>query len=121
MVLVAVVGASGMLAAWMRPLTALAPASTAAVPRSPRREIMWLSFELVPARFSGRFRHGFRSVPAAARHPASGNRSLQVGGREPEVALGLDRRDRRRDALARLRQQREHVDQHGVVTKQRFV
>jgi hypothetical protein len=27
----------------------------------------------------------------------------------------------RRNALARLRQQREHVDQHRVVAKQRFV
>jgi hypothetical protein len=43
MVLVVVVGASGMLAAWTRPLTALAPASTAAVPRKPLREIMVLS------------------------------------------------------------------------------
>jgi hypothetical protein len=43
MVLVVVVGASGMLAAWTRPLTALALASTAAVPRKPLRDIIVLS------------------------------------------------------------------------------
>jgi hypothetical protein len=43
MVVVLVVGASGMLAACTRPLTALALASTAAVPRKPLREIMLFS------------------------------------------------------------------------------
>src|SRR6516165_12485676 len=40
MVLVLVLGASGMPAACARPLTAVALASTAAVPRKPLREIM---------------------------------------------------------------------------------
>src|SRR5262249_39000123 len=40
MVVVLVLGASGMLAACTRPLTAVALASTAAVPRKPLREIM---------------------------------------------------------------------------------
>src|SRR5262249_7681494 len=40
MVVVVVLGASGMLAACMRPLTAVALASTAAVPKKPLREIM---------------------------------------------------------------------------------
>jgi hypothetical protein len=40
MVLVVVVGASGILAAWARPLTRLAPASTAADPTNPLRDIM---------------------------------------------------------------------------------
>src|SRR5205823_9470402 len=40
MVVVLVLGASGTLAACTRPLTAVALASTAAVPRKPLREIM---------------------------------------------------------------------------------
>ena len=43
MVVVLVLGASGMLAACTRPLTAVALASTAAVPRKPLREIMVFS------------------------------------------------------------------------------
>jgi hypothetical protein len=45
MVVVRVVGASGTLAACTRPLTAVALASTAAVPRNPLREIMCFSFK----------------------------------------------------------------------------
>src|SRR5262245_7189494 len=120
MVLVLVVGASGTLAAWTRPLTAVALASTAAVPRKPLREIMWFLLSM-PARLAGRCRHGACSFAAVARPAAAGHRRLEVHAREPEVALRLDRCDRRGDALARLRQQREHVDQHRVVAKQCFV
>jgi hypothetical protein len=43
MVALALVGASGMAAACSRPLTALAPASAAAVPKNPLREYMTVS------------------------------------------------------------------------------
>jgi hypothetical protein len=52
MAAVLVLGASGMPAAWTRPLTAVALTSTAAVPRKPLREIMssFSSFRRVPAK-----------------------------------------------------------------------
>jgi hypothetical protein len=50
MVVDLVLGASGMLAASTRPLTALAPASTAAEPRKPLREIMSFSCLSIPSR-----------------------------------------------------------------------
>ena len=51
-------------------------------------------------------RGGFRSGTAAD------DGDGQLGLREPERALGLDCGAERRDALARLLQQREHVDLH---------
>src|SRR5262245_61321802 len=119
MVVVLVLAASGMLAACTRPLTAAALASTAAVPRKPLREIMIVS--LTWAGVAGGYRHGVCSFLLIARPAAAGDHRLEVHRCQPEVALGLDRRDRCRNALARLRQQREHVDQHRVVAKQRFV
>src|SRR5215471_6062651 len=120
MVVVLVLGASGMLAACTRPLTALAVASTAAVPRKPLREIMGSSLSL-PARLAGRCGHGVCSFVPVARPASAGDRRLEVHGCQPEVALRLDRRDRRRNALSRLRKQRKYVDEHRIVAKQRFV
>src|SRR5262245_4593642 len=122
MVLVVVVGASGMLAACTRPLTALALASTAAEPRKPLRDNMLLSFfkPSVLAGFTGRLRHGAGSFAPPTR-AAARDGSLEVGGREPEPAPGVDCRHGCGDALACFRQQREHVDLHRVVAKQRFV
>ena len=57
--------------------------------------------------------------PAAALPPITAAARSVVG--EPEIALGFDRGDGGGDALARLGQQREHVDLHGVVAQQRFV
>ena len=56
MLLVLVLGASGMFAACTRPLTAVALASTAAVPRKPLREILIVS--LTCAGVAGGYRHG---------------------------------------------------------------
>src|SRR6266545_7875083 len=104
MVLVVVLGASGIFAASPRPLTALAPASTAAVPRKPRREIMLLSFS-VPAGFAWRFGHRPCCFIPRPGHPAAGDGRAQVRSRKPKVSLGVDRRGGRHDPLARFRQQ----------------
>src|SRR5262249_59273311 len=94
MVLVAVVGASGIRAAATLPLIAVAPASTAAVPRSARRDIIgrFLSWS-VSCRLGGGFRQrtgifGLGSRPAAPHHG-----DAEVGGCQPEITLRLDRRD----------------------------
>src|SRR5262249_14747698 len=105
MVAVLVLDASGRLAACTRPLTAVALASTAALPRKPLREIMIVS--LTCAGVAGGYRHGGCSFLLIARPATAGDRRLEVHCCQPEVALGLDRPDRRPNTLPRLRQQRE--------------
>src|SRR5262249_59559283 len=119
MVVGLVLGASGMLAACTRPLTAVALASPAAVPRKPLREIMIVS--LTCAGLAGGYRHGVCSFLSVARSAAAGERCLELHRCQPEVALGLNRRDGRRHALARLCPPRKNVDQHRGVAKQRVV
>src|SRR5436190_17073500 len=121
MVVVLVLGASGMLAAWTRPLTALALARTAAVPRKPLREIIDYPPSSTSAGVAASYGHRVCSFISVARSAAAGDRRLKVDSCEPEITLRLDRGDGRGNALARLRKQRKDVDQHRVVAKQRFV
>src|SRR5882724_1116184 len=114
------VGASGMAAAWTRPLTAPAPIS-AAVPRNPLREYIFSLRSMAAAgRLGGRGR-SLRTVPAPTARSAAVDGGLQFGLREPEVAFGLDGRAQRRDPLPRFRQQGEDVDLHAREAKLHLV
>src|SRR5262245_4676216 len=104
MVVVLVLGASGMLAACTRPQTAVAVVSTAAVPRKPLREIMVFSRSTC-AGLAGGYRHGVCSFVSGACPAATGDRRLEVDCGHPEVALRLDCGDGRRNALPRLCEQ----------------
>src|SRR6266436_7421217 len=113
-------GASGMLAAWARPLIAVALASAVAVPRKLLRDNMGFSISVSAAagRLGGRRGTGFL---LGVRATAAVDRGLQFRLCQPEVALGLDRRAQRRDALPRLGQQGEHVDLHAAEAKLHFI
>src|SRR5260370_40484576 len=96
------IGASGMLASCTRPLAELAP-TRAAVPRNPLRENI-SSLRSVSA--TGRRRgggYGRWIFPAASARSAAVDGSLQPGLRQPELALRVDRRAQRGDALAGFR------------------
>src|SRR6266436_9480478 len=121
MVVAFVLGASGMLAACTRPLTAVALASTAAVPRKLLREIIVFSPCSTCARLAGGYRRGVCSFMSVARPAAARDGRLEVHSGQPEVALRLDRGDGRCNALPCLRKQRKDVDQHRVIAEQRFV
>src|SRR6516225_7288416 len=109
MVVVLVLGASGMPAACTRPLTAVALANTAAVPRKPLREIM--VFSSINVRHHPRqISPGGYSFVSVVRSAAARDGCLEVHSCQPEVALRLDGSDGRRNALARLRKERKHVD-----------
>src|SRR5690349_4395924 len=114
MTALSMLGASGMAAACTRPLTAPAPASTAAVPRKPLRDNM---VRLLCDSMGGG--GGLdRRRGARLRHcgvAAADDGGEQIGAGEPEVALGVDRRDGRIDALPCLGQQRELIELHGAV------
>src|SRR5215475_10103241 len=114
-------GASGMPVACARPLTTEAPASTAAEPMNPLRDIMMgLLILFFRSLLSGRRGHrAAGAVAGFARGSAADDGGAEIDAGKPERALRLDRRDGHVDALARFGEQREHVDQHGVVAQQR--
>src|SRR5215475_2057567 len=66
-------------------------------------------------------RDGRWAIAASWSHAAARHRRAEIDAGEPEAALGLDAGHVGVDARARLREQREHVDLHRVVTKQRLV
>src|ERR671913_118025 len=111
MVAASMVAASGMAAACTRPLTAVAPASTAAEPNKFLREIMLCAPSSVvslipPPPLGGPARHGSsfaRSRDAAAHHGHS-----KIHGREPKLPLRLDAGVDRCRALPHLGQQRKN-------------
>src|SRR5262245_1466377 len=107
-------GASGMAAACARPLTTEAPASTAAEPMNPLRDIMMGPPDIFLSLLSGRRGHrAARAVAGFASGSAADDGGAEIDAGEPERPLGLDRRDGHVDALARFGEQREYVDQHG--------
>src|SRR6266851_2566046 len=111
MTALSMVGASGIAAAWTRPLTALA-LTKAAVPRNSLREnILSLRSVSAAGRRSGGG-YGRWIFSGASDRSAAVDGSLQVGLRQPERAPGVDGRAQRGDALACFRQKCEDVDLH---------
>src|SRR5579883_2774039 len=108
MAALSMLGASGMAAAWTRPLTAVALTS-ATVLKNPRRE----NIAILLSKAAVGQRHGRRAGPVAAILTAAIDDGLQLGLRQPERPVRLDRGALRADALARLDQQGEHVDLHA--------
>src|SRR5262249_62161239 len=104
MVLVFVVGASGMLAACARPLTAVAPARTAAAPNRRLRVNMSISFSALLAAC------GFHLICAVGHwtvtrhHPAAEQRRVEIGARQPKITLRLDCCDVRGNSPLRFSQ-----------------
>src|ERR1700738_5377365 len=86
-VALSMIGASGMLAAWARPLIAVALASAVAVPRKLRRDSMAFSILLPSRGCLGRDRGTglYWRCPGPAVHGG-----LQFRLCEPELALGFD-------------------------------
>src|SRR5687768_5632975 len=108
MVAASMVGASGIAAACTRPLTAVAPASTAAEPNKFLREIIVCAPSCVlalmcAAAFGWRARHGRGFAPR--RHPAAHHSDREVHGREPKIALRLNAGVDRSGALPHFREQ----------------
>src|SRR5262245_57655640 len=97
-----------MPCAWARPLMALAPASTAAVPRRPRRDSMVVLLSMASA--LGRAAGQAPALAGRRRNAAARHRAREIDAGEPEIALRIHRRHGGVDALARLDQQREHID-----------
>src|SRR6266567_522114 len=118
-----VVGASGMLAAAARPLTAVAPANSAADSMKPRRDIMIVlrSTSSMSTRPTFRSIHRSRSFGSRISGAASHDNSLEVAVREPEIAFCFYCGHGRVEPLPRLREQRKHIDLHGAIAQRRFV
>src|SRR4030088_3109764 len=110
------IGASGMFAAWARPLIAAALASAVAVPRKFLRDNMGFSISVPAAAgcLCGRRGSRFGLGTCAA---AAVDRGLQFGLCEPEVPLGFEGGAQRCDPLPRLGQQGEYVDLHAAETQ----
>ena len=97
-----------------------APASAAAAEKF-LREIHGCLLVVSDRRGASGRRLRSRCFGRSAAGVAADHGRTEVGFGEPEVPLRFDRRDGRGDALARLGQQREHVDLHPVVAQQRLV
>src|SRR6516162_6044520 len=112
-----VVTTSGIAAACARPLTAAAPARTAAAPMRLRREI--IDCLLVMSVSGCETRQNaccFRRFRATADY-----HSRQVGACEPEIANRIDCCSVGSEFLLGFDKKREHVDLHGPVAQHQLV